>query len=802
MASDAIVRLGDIGTLHPHWVHLYNGGDGFSPRWDGEFFVDETSAEIEYDLLMETMQVDQAANRVRINGEDLASLLPRSRPDPTSTWVTQRFPVPPDRLRTGVNRIDIEVSQRNPVWQYEYWRWENVQVRNVRLLPRADMVFPTVLDWQPLASPGSWGESIRLRPGLESDFWLTTNRRGGLWQGQNGVDASVASATARQDLLYVDIMAGVEGEVVATDRGLYWRTRGADRWQPAIGAPKQYAYVVQEGGGRFWAGFEDGGVWQARSPLGPWTSDGLEEQTVTDLVYDSVRDKMFAATSSGVAVREGNGEWRPLPDLPDGGNRLVVRLFLSPQGQLAARVGDSLWELSAEQANWSFFSPPDGNRAFSVLNCCGTGAMVATDRGLWAYGASGQWQRSDEDEILDVAAGRLTDLIEAGDRLIAAGENGLIQSADRGSTWTAVDGLQSVVSDLLAPVGPGEPWLAGTATGAYRSDDGGQTWQSISPAWNIQAMARADTGRVYLATGRGIWSATPSDGSYDWQGAQGLEGVRFFSVTPDPDDGEKMWAGTWGNDIGIVSENGGRVGSLGNGLETLSVLDVLHHRSSSAISAGTIEGLYQSLDSGESWGRLPGPLVSQTVYSLHEDMEGALWAGAADGLWHSRDMGRSWTRNAQIGAASVIRLGDLSLPQGQRLLWAGTETDGFWYSVDGGQDWRYGGLGGGSVFRLVADPDQPGRLLAGTDDDLFESDQPVRSSVPWKPFLWASRMRVATFFGDAASEGMRIGTFSHKGSGDSTRSDHGNAAFSLFLFERLGKGFEPGFRCCVGGQTG
>ena len=168
-------------------------------------FRPEALRTTEYDLVMETMQVDQAANRVRINGADLATLLPRSRPDPTSTWVTQRFPVPPDLLRTGVNRIDIAVSQRNPAWQYEYWRWENVQVRNVRLLPRADRDASTLLDWQPLASPGSWGESIRLRSGLDNDFWLTTNRRGGLWHSQTGADGSVTSATDRDDLLYVDI---------------------------------------------------------------------------------------------------------------------------------------------------------------------------------------------------------------------------------------------------------------------------------------------------------------------------------------------------------------------------------------------------------------------------------------------------------------------------------------------------------------------------------------------------------------------------------------------------------------------
>jgi photosystem II stability/assembly factor-like uncharacterized protein len=724
LAPDVIVRLGDIATLHPHWVHLYNGGDGFSPRWSGDFFLDAgtpDSGEVtEYDLVLETMQVDQPTNRVSINGKEIATLLPRTRPDPTSTWATQRFAVPPHLLRDGVNHIEISVSLRNPAWQYAYWRWENVQIRNVRLLPRAQVDTSTMLEWQALAWPGSWGESIRLRSGADNDFWLMTNRRGGLWHGQGDDGFTVAQATARHDLLYVDILAGVEGELAATDRGLRWRARGTERWQPAIGAPGRYAYVVQEAGGRFWAGFEAGGVWQARSPIGPWTAMGLDAQTVTDLVYDPERRALFAATSDAVAVREGDGPWRRLPDIPDRGNRLVIRLFLSTQGQLAARVGDSLWALSNDSATWSLVRPPDIARAFSVLKCCESGTILTTDRGLWRFDGGGEWKRLDEDEALDAADSRLIDLIEVGDRFVVAGDNRLIQSADRGMTWTEVDGLQSVVSDLLVPARADEPWLVGTATGVYRSGDGGLTWRSTSPAWNILEVTRAGNGRVYLATGRGILSATLSDEPLGWQRAQGLEGVRIFSVTLDPDDEAMVWAGTWGNDVGIAIDNGARVASLGNGLETLSVLDVLHHPSSSAISVATIEGVYRSQDGGKSWYPLQGPLSSQTVYSLHQDREGILWAGAADGLWTSEDMGQSWTSIAQIGARTVIRLGEI-VSEDRRLFWAGTESDGFWYSLDGGQDWRHGGLDGASVYRLVADPERTGRLVAATDDGLFET---------------------------------------------------------------------------------
>ena len=67
LAADAIIRLGDRGTLHPHWVHLHRGGQSFSPHWQGEFFLTAGQANQPYELLLEVMQIDQPVNRLYIN---------------------------------------------------------------------------------------------------------------------------------------------------------------------------------------------------------------------------------------------------------------------------------------------------------------------------------------------------------------------------------------------------------------------------------------------------------------------------------------------------------------------------------------------------------------------------------------------------------------------------------------------------------------------------------------------------------------------------------------------------------------
>ena len=67
----------------------------------------------------------------------------------------------------------------------------------------------------------------------------------------------------------------------------------------------------------------------------------------------------------------------------------------------------------------------------------------------------------------------------------------------------------------------------------------------------------------------------------------------------------------------------------------------------------------------------------------------------------------------------VIRLGQVAAPGRDVMLWAGIDRDGLWYALDRGRTWQRGGLAGLSVYRVVADPNTPGRLVAATDDGVY-----------------------------------------------------------------------------------
>lgn len=724
LAPDVIVRLGDRAELHPHWVHLHRGGERFSPDWQGEFFVDAATAAAPQTILLETMQIDQPTNTLWINDRYVGALRTRTRPDPTSTWVTQRLDIPPDNLREGRNTIRIVSGERNPTRTFRWWRWENFQFRNVRLQPTTEP--PLGEPWQRLSSPPGWSEAIRLRRGAESAddaqaIWLMGNRAGQLWRS-NLTPAAMAAPMAanRPDLIFNDLADDGVNQLAATDRGIFWR-RG-DAWLPVRSAPQVYAHTVRQSGDGWLAGLESRGLWRADTPSGPWRLAALTGRTVLDLAGSS--ERLFAATDAGVFIEEGT-RWRRLPSLPASGRStadadFAPRLFSGASGEIVVRSEAHLWRWDDDTQQWGAFGPSElQGELFAVIDCCAAGSLVGSNRhGLWRLAEDGRWRRVDGGYFADL---EFSEGLLAGEQMIWATTNGVFltdQSAklDNPLAWRRLAGLPSVVTDLF--VDPADParWIAGTPVGLFRSEDAGVDWQAISPPWIVWDMATTASGRIFAARSAGLaWTDESGDATVAWQPAAGLEGVTFFTLSPIPGDSAEMWAGTWGNDIGVSKDGGATLARLGAGLETLSILAIWRHAAPGQFTIGTIEGMFRSDDGGASWFKLPGALARQTVYALLQGDDGVLWAGAADGLWRSRDYGITWERHTDLPETTILRLGAIARDGGD-VLWAGSEDSGLWWSKDGGATWRFGGLAERSIYAVVEAGD---RLIAATDDGLF-----------------------------------------------------------------------------------
>jgi ligand-binding sensor domain-containing protein len=736
LAADAAIRLGDRGQLHPHWVHLYQDGENPSLYWQGEFFLRREQLGQPLDLLVETMQIDQPGNQIWINGHHLADLLPRPRPDATSTWATQRHRIAGERLRPGLNTIRVTVGQRTPTRQYSWWRYENFMFRHLRFVT-VDTPHSILGEWQPLSNPAGWSELTRLRTGEDGSLWIVGNRQGQLWRLDDGQGRVLHWAGNRPDLIFRDVVATPDSILAATTQGSFLYDPGQSAWvgPPELGLSGRAIHTVVATDLGYLAGVEDGGLWRSVHPQGPWRPFALARRTIFDLIEVDQEGGpiLFAATDWGIYSRPlSRPIWTRLPPFPaDAPGKLglppesfTARLFAGDDGALIARNQDRLWAWDGER--WSVFGPPQiQGRMVSLANCCGPGTLLGTfEAGLWQWvddgSLAGEWQiiapQFERVEVMDLAIHR--------GQIYAAGSFGLfVQSQRDPNKWLPVDGFTPVIGDLLIDPQDPDHWIAATPAGIHRSWDGGQSWSPASPPWTVFDLAQDARARVWAATRSGLYFTDDLQADpITWQKPAGMNTILFFRVNPHPSDGDRIWASSWGNNVGVSSDGGAAFAPIHNGLETLSVIDILWHATPGQVTIGTIEGLYRTDDGGQSWFKLPGPLGQQTVHALYQGEDGVIWAGAGDGLWRSEDYGVTWAQATGAPPVTIQRLGQIRTVDGEPWLWAGSEYAGLWLSPDGGASWSFGGLDGRSVFHLLPHPRQRAQWIAATDAGFFAFD--------------------------------------------------------------------------------
>ncbi len=200
-----------------------------------------------------------------------------------------------------------------------------------------------------------------------------------------------------------------------------------------------------------------------------------------------------------------------------------------------------------------------------------------------------------------------------------------------------------------------------------------------------------DSKHLYLGTANG-WIYESRDSGSGWT-RLALVGHRddliLDRIVVDPADSKHLVVATWAlgkPDGGIyISHDGGASWSAAGDLRGQSVLSLAASASDPKIyAAGTLEGVYRSMDAGEHWA-LISPAGSK---ELHEIQSVAV--DPAD--------------------PQVIYAGTWHLP---------------WKTVDGGQNWtniKEGIIDDSDVFSIIVDPKQPKTVYASACSGIYKSD--------------------------------------------------------------------------------
>lgn len=254
---------------------------------------------------------------------------------------------------------------------------------------------------------------------------------------------------------------------------------------------------------------------------------------------------------------------------------------------------------------------------------------------------------------------QLLDITRAGDRLVAAGERGvIILSDDHGASWRQVPVPVSVTLTALHFPQPELGWAVGHGGTILHSSDGGETW-SLQFDGN-------DANRQYLA-----WSKQRV-GRLEQALAEVEDEARLEELELDLEDARfAVEDATNAIDIGPADP----------------FLDVRFLDASSGFAVGAYGMLYRTDNGGSDWNIAIAGIDNPYryhYYALAVDAEGRLYlSGEAGLLYYSSDSGGSWERVDDLYDGSLF---GIAAHAGQ-LYTYGLRGHVF-RSMDGGVSWE------------------------------------------------------------------------------------------------------------------
>jgi len=207
---------------------------------------------------------------------------------------------------------------------------------------------------------------------------------------------------------------------------------------------------------------------------------------------------------------------------------------------------------------------------------------------------------------------------------IASWGGGLRKSEDKGNTWQVVtpdrrpfDALGNLSHRAFSVISASNGLWVGTSGGIHRSRDGGKTWTTYTAqnGSGISGNFVVALGEQRFPTYSVIWAAT-------WK-AEGEN--EFYAVSKTTNDGltwETTLAGEKAHNFAFNGEE---------------------------VYVPTDNGLWKSVDGGNTWGRFPhidtglyGGILTEEYYAASV-IDDILFVGTKDGLAMTSDLGNSWS---------------------------------------------------------------------------------------------------------------------------------------------------------------
>ncbi len=295
--------------------------------------------------------------------------------------------------------------------------------------------------------------------------------------------------------------------------------------------------------------------------------------------------------------------------------------------------------------------------------------------------------------------------------MYAVTEEAVYKTRDGGQAWVRLSEGLSRVRVMNVAIDPqfSASVFAGTlADGVYKSPDGGQRWLprnvglqkgTISANVNQLVFHPTDTQTLYAATTVGVFKSM--NGGQSWhERMRDMTEINFIvALAVDPIRPNILYAGTSGGvyrsvdgadswtkiNHGLVPEDA-TMASMALGVNTL----LIDPANPDIVYAGSTQGLFKTLNGGESWTTMAtalGPLYVSSLTLAHGNSH-LLHMGTSRGMFESQDSGHTWiARNEGLNNMNIRAIA--MHPTNARVLYVGTNGGGLFQSHDGGHSYTH-----------------------------------------------------------------------------------------------------------------
>jgi photosystem II stability/assembly factor-like uncharacterized protein len=306
-------------------------------------------------------------------------------------------------------------------------------------------------------------------------------------------------------------------------------------------------------------------------------------------------------------------------------------------------------------------------------------------------------------------------------------------SVDGGAKWTLLGRAgtrqDSVITSIVVDPRDSQvlwasAWTQDPSAGGavYRSDDAGEHWKiSGLEGHAVRALAEAASNPNLLVAGAtdGAFRSRNGGKSWDRISPNDNEELRNLdSVAIDPTDEDVIYIGTY-HLPWKTSDSGRNWTPIHEGMiDDSDVMSIAVDRANpNRIYASACSGIYLSQDSAGEWRKIQGiPYSARRTQAILQDANApdVVYAATTEGLWKTSSAGATWSRITPgdwvINAVTLVPGADDSK---QRIV-IGTDRLGVLVSDDNGKTFQESNSGfyHRQIVALALDHEKPGRVLA------------------------------------------------------------------------------------------